>query len=160
LPTFSRTLPNRITFILNLHEVIEYDKNFNEVWSFGANDLPAGTKFSPWAAIPLKNGNTLITNESGKPQPEVTPDKKSSGVSCLKIFPKSTVTSKPRPAHVLPIATTSYVRAVAPENPNSSKSPGKKVLWVLEGYANLGPATAVQVLDEPGIPENPGDSLH
>ena len=36
----------------------------------------------------------------------------------------------------------------------------KKVVWVLQDWQDLGPATAVQVLDEPGIPEQPGASLH
>jgi hypothetical protein len=36
-------------------------------------------------------------------------------------------------------------------------TPDKKVVWVLEDWKTLGPATAIQVLDDPGIPENPGD---
>ena len=36
----------------------------------------------------------------------------------------------------------------------------KKVVWVLNNWATLGPATAVQVLDEPGVPEVPGESEH
>ena len=36
----------------------------------------------------------------------------------------------------------------------------KKVVWVLQDWSNLGPATAVQILDDPGIPENPGESEH
>jgi hypothetical protein len=39
-------------------------------------------------------------------------------------------------------------------------TPDKKVVWVLQDWADLGPATAVQVLDDPGIPERPGDSHH
>jgi hypothetical protein len=30
----------------------------------------------------------------------------------------------------------------------------------LRDWANFGPATAVQILDEPGIPEKPGESQH
>jgi hypothetical protein len=36
----------------------------------------------------------------------------------------------------------------------------KKVVWVLQDWANFGLATAVQILDDPDIPENPGDSQH
>jgi len=36
----------------------------------------------------------------------------------------------------------------------------KKVVWVLQDWSVLGPATAVQVLDDPGIPEEPGQSEH
>ena len=32
-------------------------------------------------------------------------------------------------------------------------APAKKVAWVLQDWSVLGPATAVQVLDDPGIPE-------
>jgi hypothetical protein len=39
-------------------------------------------------------------------------------------------------------------------------TPDKKVVWVLWDWADLGPATAVQVLDEPGLPETPGESEH
>jgi hypothetical protein len=39
-------------------------------------------------------------------------------------------------------------------------TPDKKVVWVLRDWADLGPATAVQILDDPGIPENPGESQH
>jgi hypothetical protein len=38
--------------------------------------------------------------------------------------------------------------------------PDKKVVWVLKDWANFGPATAVQVLDDSGIPENPGQLQH
>ena len=36
----------------------------------------------------------------------------------------------------------------------------KKVVWVLWDWANFGPATAVQILNDPGIPEKPGQSQH
>ncbi len=39
-------------------------------------------------------------------------------------------------------------------------TPDKKVVWVLWDWVDLGPATAVQILDDPGIPENPGESEH
>ena len=36
----------------------------------------------------------------------------------------------------------------------------KKVVWVLQDWKNLGDATAIQILDDPGIPEIPGQSGH
>jgi len=36
----------------------------------------------------------------------------------------------------------------------------KKVVWVLQDWQDLGDATAVQILDDPGIPEIPGESQH
>ena len=78
---------------LEMGQVVEYDKNFKEVWKYAIK--------SPWAAIRLKNGNTLITDEQD--------------ILTREVNPKG---------------------------------------------ANFGPATAVQILDEPGIPEKPGESQH
>ena len=39
-------------------------------------------------------------------------------------------------------------------------TPDKRVVWVLEDWTDFGPATAVQILDDPGIPERPSDSQH
>src|SRR3984957_13787984 len=50
---------------LSSNSVVEYDSNFNEVWRYGIR--------SPWAAIRLKNGNTLITDEGDKLTREVNP---------------------------------------------------------------------------------------
>ena len=36
-------------------------------------------------------------------------------------------------------------------------TPDKKVVWALKDWKDLGPATAIQVLDDPGLPERPGD---
>ncbi len=64
----SRAIPPRaltprrelISFpIFSAGNVVEYDKNFNEIWSYPIK--------SPWAALRLKNGNTLITDEAGQP---------------------------------------------------------------------------------------------
>lgn len=36
-------------------------------------------------------------------------------------------------------------------------SPDKQVVWVLQDWKHLGPATTAQFLDQPGTPEHPGD---
>jgi len=36
-------------------------------------------------------------------------------------------------------------------------TPDKKVVWALRDWKDLGQATAIQVLDDPGLPEQPGD---
>ncbi len=53
---------------LKMNQVVEYDKNFNEVWKIDVQ--------SPWAAIRLKNGNTLITDENDVKTLEVAPNKR------------------------------------------------------------------------------------
>lgn len=40
---------------LSVGKVVEFDKDFNQIWSYQVR--------SPWAAIRLKNGNTLISSE-------------------------------------------------------------------------------------------------
>jgi hypothetical protein len=147
---------------LNLHKVVEYDKDFKEIWSFDASSLPPGEKFSAWAAIRLKNGNTLITNESGKSHLEVTPEKKivwqikpedlpveyryANTQSCTRLANGNTIICS---------------RGASGKGPQLIEvTPEKKVVWVLEDWADLGPATAVQILDDPGVPENPGESEH
>jgi hypothetical protein len=39
-------------------------------------------------------------------------------------------------------------------------TPDKKVVWVLQDWKTLCGATAVQILDDPGIPEIPEQSEH
>jgi hypothetical protein len=39
-------------------------------------------------------------------------------------------------------------------------TPDKKIVWVLQDWKDLGPATTAQFLDEPGIPEKPSDLQH
>jgi hypothetical protein len=36
----------------------------------------------------------------------------------------------------------------------------KQVVWALEDYAHLKDATSAHFLDQPGIPEVPGDTQH
>jgi hypothetical protein len=55
---------------LEMNRVVEYDRNFHELWSYA---IP-----TPWAAIRLKNGNTLITDERDVLTREVTPQGKTS----------------------------------------------------------------------------------
>jgi hypothetical protein len=60
------------------------------------------------------------------------------------------------------MATPSSLHAAAAAKArNWSMSPRiKKVVWVLQDWKDLGPASAVQILDDPGIPEIPGESEH
>jgi hypothetical protein len=139
---------------LTMGKVVEYDKNFNEVWSYEIK--------SPWAAIRLKNGNTLITDESDKLTREVN----SKGETVWELKPEDL------PAEYRFINTQTCTRLVDGNTIICSRggsgkgpqlvevTPDKKVVWVLQDWKTLGPATAVQVLDDPGVPENPGESEH
>lgn len=147
--------------LLNMHEIIEYDKNFKEVWTFGTNDVPAGMKFSPWAAIRLKNGNTLVTSESGKAQLEISPDKKIVWSLVPEDLPEQYRYNATQTCTRLANGNTIVCSRGGAGKPQLVEvTHDKKVVWVLEDYADLGPATAVQVLDDPGVPEIPGESEH
>jgi hypothetical protein len=152
---------NYLVPYLNMHKVVEYDKNFKEVWHFDTNDMPASVKFSPWAAIRLKNGNTLITSESGKAQIEVTPEKKIVWMLVPEDLPENYRYFNTQTCTRLANGNTIVCSRGGAGKPQLVEvTPDKKVVWVLQDYTDLGPATAVQILDDPGIPENPGESEH
>jgi len=134
---------------------VEYDKDFKEIWAYDIK--------SPWAALRLKNGNTLITDEKDVLTREVNPKKET--VWELKTRRSAGGLSvhqySERPP-VWPTANTIVCsRGGDGKGPQLVEvTPDKKVVWVLKDWADFGPATAVQVLDDPGIPENPGQSQH
>ena len=139
---------------LEMNQVIEYDKNFKEVWKYDVK--------SPWAAVRLKNGNTLITDEQDILTREVNPK----GETVWEVRPSDL------PEAYRYINTQSATRLANGNTILCSRggdgkgpqlvevTPEKKVVWVLDDWANFGPATAVQILDDPGIPEKPGESEH
>lgn len=139
---------------LNMGKVVEYDKDFKVVWEYAVK--------SPWAAIRLPDGNTLITAEADKATIEVSPK----GETVWELRPADL------PEEFRFIDTQTCTRltngnTIICSRGGNGRGPQlvevtreKKVVWVLHDFATLGPATAVQVLDEPGVPEVPGESLH
>lgn len=136
---------------LSRDRVVEYDRDFNVVWSYEIR--------SPWAAIRLQNGNTLITNEKDKCTCEVNPAgeivwqisldelpekyRPDDSQSCVRLKNGNTILCS-RGGH----GKTTQLVEVTPE---------KEVVWAIKDWKNLGPATAVQILSDPGISEIPGD---
>lgn len=139
---------------LTMNQVVEYDKDFREIWKYEIR--------SPWAAVRLENGNTLITDEADVLTREVNQKKE----TVWELRP----TDLPEPWRF--INTQSATRLANGNTIICSRggdgkgpqlvevTPDKRVAWVLWDWANFGPATAVQVLDDPGIPERPGQSQH
>ncbi len=117
---------------------------------------------SPWAAIRLHNGNTLVQSEKLRSAREVN----SKGETVWEftqaelpagIIQHNTQTSDRLSSRNTVIFSsmkdTSAIQAV-------EVTPDKKVVWVLQDWKDLGPATTAQFLDEPGVPEKPGDIQH
>ncbi|WP_186292705.1 beta-propeller domain-containing protein [Mucilaginibacter corticis] len=136
--------------------IVEYDNDFKPIWSY---DTP-----KPWAAIRLKNGNTLITDEQDWLTREVNSKKETVWeFNCKTDLPAEyQFTSAPqtctRLANGNTIFTSRGQNGKGPQMIEVNKN--KKVVWVLHDWQTVGDGTAVQILDDPGIPEIPGQSEH
>ena len=139
---------------LTLNMVVEYDKNFKEVWRYNIK--------SPWAAIRLKNGNTLITDEKDELTLEINPAKDTVWkLGPLDLPEKYRFRGSQSCTRLVNGNTIICSRGDGGKGPQLVEvTPGKKVVWVLWDFNHLGPATAVQILDDPGYPEIPGESEH
>jgi hypothetical protein len=136
---------------LKMNRVVEYDKNFKEIWSYNIK--------SPWAAIRLKNGNTLITDEDDVLTREVNPKGETIWELTKSDIPPQYWYGNAQSVTRLDNGDTIVCsRGGDHQGPQLVEvTPDKKVVWVMQDWADFGPATAVQILDEPGIPERPGD---
>ncbi len=131
-------------------KVVEFDKDFNEIWSYDVG--------KPWAAIRLKNGNTLISDESDESVIEVTPDKKVVWSFCVSELPEGIRLEGTQSCVRLDNGNTILCARGHGKTPQLVEiTPDKEVVWVIKDWKNLGPATAVQILQDGGIPENPGE---
>jgi hypothetical protein len=136
-------------------KVVEYDLEGKVVWSVKAE--------SAWSAVRLKSGNTLIAGDSRKYVREVDPKGQTvweltqADVPDIKFFNLQT-------ANRLANGNTVVCNWCAGDS-NAAHWPGtvqvfevtpaKKVVWALSSWGNpdLGPSTSIQLLDEPGPPE-------
>ncbi len=136
---------------LTMNRVVEYDKDFNEVWSYNVT--------TPWAAVRLKNGNTLITDERDVRTFEITPEKNVVWEITKDDIPEQYWYGNAQSATRLANGNT-IICSRGGDHMGAQMvevTPDKKVVWVLQDWQHFGPVTAVQVLDEPGIPERPDD---
>jgi hypothetical protein len=154
---------------LNMGKVVEYDKDFNPIWSY---EIPGA-----WSAVRLTNGNTLINSEKNRLVREVNPKGETVWEFHLRDdpttgdktdLPEGIVMGNNQTADRLANGNTiiccstggakgidriKHVQVI-------EVSPDKKIVWALQDWKNLGPATTVQILDQPGVPETPGDVQH
>ena len=142
--------------VLTMNRVVEYDKDFKEIWNYNIS--------SPWAAIRLKNGNTLITDEKDWLTREVNPKGETIWeFNCKTDLPAAyQFTSAPQSCTRLANGNTIFTsRGQQGNGPQLIEvGPDKQVVWVLHDWQHVGDGTAVQILDDPGIPEIPGQSEH
>jgi hypothetical protein len=142
--------------VFGMGYVVEYDKNFKEIWRY--------TIKLPWAAIRLKNGNTLITDEADSLTREVNPKGETIWEFNTKkdLPPEYQFSSAPQTCTRLANGNTLFT-----SRGDNGKGPqlievtrDKKVVWVLQDWKDFDGVTAVQILDDPGVPEIPGQSEH
>jgi hypothetical protein len=141
-------------------KVVEYDLGGKAVWSVSAPNV--------WSAVRLKNGNTLLAGDARAYAREVNPQGETvweftqADAPGIKLFNVQT-------AQRLADGNTVICCWVANDK-NTAEwrdtvqvlevTPGKQIVWALRSWedpADLGPATSIQLLDEPGVPEVPGD---
>lgn len=137
---------------LDLGKVVEYDKNGRELWS-----VPAP---SAWAAVRLKNGNTLISGNQHGYVREVNPKGEivwEVNKDDLPGFPLHTVQEVSRLANGNTLINNWVGGVPTAEWPDVVQlievTPAKKVVWALRDWSVLGPASSTQLLDERGRPE-------
>lgn len=136
-------------------QVAEYDLEGRRLWSVS---VP-----SPWAAVRLRNGDTLVSSARGFVR-EVDPSGGTvwqfgqGDAPAIRIFSL-------RQAERLANGDTVIANWCAGALPDPGQrgtsvqvlevTPAKKVVWALRSWdhPDLGPATGIQLLDEPGVPE-------
>lgn len=144
---------------MNLGKVIEYDKNWNEIWFC---DAP-----SVWHATRLLNGNTLISgNQHGfvreiDPEGKIVWEVKKGDLPGIEINGVHQATRLANGNTVFCNWTSGMKK---PDWPTIVQvievTPEKQVVWAFREWQNpdLGPASCIQLLDEPGAMEN-GDLM-
>jgi Mal s 1 allergenic protein-like len=144
---------------MNLGRVIEYDKDWKELWSCEAPSV--------WHATRLKNGNTLISgNQHGfvreiNPAGEIVWEVKKGDLPGITI---NGVHQATRLANGNTVFCNWTAGVKKPEWPSIVQvvevTPEKQVVWAFREWTepDLGPASCIQLLDEPGKMEN-GDLM-
>jgi hypothetical protein len=141
---------------LGENKVVEYDLDGKVLWSVPAK--------SPWQAVRLKSGNTLIAGDWSRYAREVNPTGETIwefGQTDVPDYKLGNIQTADRLAN----GNTVICCWIAGDN-NASHWPGtvqvfeltpeKQIVWALSSWKDpdLGPATSIQLLDEPGAPED------
>ncbi len=140
---------------LKENRIVEYDHDWKEISTLKAE--------GPWSAVRLKNGNTLVPGDNHAYVHELNPkgeivwsiektDLPGYDLHMIQtanrldngntVFCNRGGSSKDKPFDVVQIIEV---------------TPDKKVVWALRDWVALGSATGIQLLDQPDVPENPGE---
>lgn len=139
---------------MNLGRVIEYDTDWNEIWSCEAPSV--------WDAVRLKNGNTLIAgNQHGfvreiNPRGEIVWEFKKGDLPGITINGVHQVTRLANGNTVFCNWTAGVKKADWPKIVQVIEvTPEKLVAWAFNEWKDpdLGPASCIQLLDEAGREE-------
>src|SRR5450432_1986730 len=151
-------LTNRGTIVVGLlseGKVVEYTLEGKEIWSVNAR--------SPWSAIRLPNGNTMISGDAQGYTREVDPSGKTVWELTQADVPFKLYNTQT--ANRLPNGNTIICNWIGGDQhkeewPGSIQAfevtPDKKVVWKLSawGTVDLGTCTAIQLLNKKGLPDN------
>ncbi len=140
---------------MDLGRVVEYSSKGKEIWLV---DAP-----SAWAAVRLKNGNTLISGNQNGYVREVDPKGQlvwEITKGDLPDYPLYTVQEVSRLSNGNTLINNWTANLPWEKWPSTVQlievTPAKKVVWALSDWNDLGPASSTQLLDEPGVPEKGG----
>jgi hypothetical protein len=144
------------------NKVVEYTMDGKEIWSVAVS--------IPWDAVRLDNGNTLIASHDSfvrevNPKGETVWEFNQKDCPDIVLFCMQEANRLPNGNTVMsnwcPNGVVDAKGAKAPAKwPQTVQvlevTPDKKIVWALRSWtppADLGPATVIQLLDQPGIPE-------
>jgi hypothetical protein len=140
---------------MDMKKVCEYDASGKEVRSWAASN--------PWGVTPLKNGNILIVDRpnirevtlQGETISTLTPSLDS---PIFKLTSLQMAWRLPNGNTVVNNWFNEWSGKLDRTNPPVQAvefTPDKKIVWVLRSWdePDLGPATTIQILDEPDSPE-------
>jgi hypothetical protein len=142
---------------MDLGKVCEYDAKGKELWSV---DSGPGC----WGVTPLANGNVLIVNAKGVH--EVNRERQTvwevtqADLPAYKLANLQLAWRLPNGNTLLDMWANEFNGKIDPQTapPQALEvTPEKNVVWVLRAWGdpvNLGPATTIQVLDQPAAPED------
>ncbi|RZL37811.1 MAG: hypothetical protein EOP35_07580 [Rubrivivax sp.] len=142
---------------MDMNQVTEYDEGGKVLWSVEVE--------SPWGAVRLRNGHTLVSSNKGFVR-EFDPagavvwsftraDAAQAGYDLRNVQEVSrldngnTVVTNWVAGSARPAQWPATVQVL-------EVTPDKRIVWALREWSapNLGPATSIQLLDQPGLVEN------